>query len=77
MVALSECGNVADMGAQWEAGAKWLYFMPWYDYNHDQSEDYAHTHANIAWWKKTFACEAVLTRVRTAFRPVYEVKTLV
>ena len=62
MVTLGECGNVPDMGKQWEAGAKWLYFMPWYDHDHSDTKDYQHTHATIDWWKKTFACEAVLTR---------------
>ena len=31
--ALSECGNVAEISKQWDAGAKWIWFMPWYDYN--------------------------------------------
>ncbi len=62
MVTLGECGNVPDMGKQWEAGAKWLYFMPWYDHDHSDTKDYQHTHATIDWWMKTFACEAVLTR---------------
>ncbi len=62
MITLGECGNVPDMGRQWDAGAKWLYFMPWYDHGHSDAKDYNHTHATIDWWTKTFACEAVLTR---------------
>lgn len=35
MLALAECGrnnkNLATINEQWEAGAKWSYFMPWYD----------------------------------------------
>lgn len=60
MVALSEHGGVSDMNSQWNAGAKWLYFMPWYDYGLDGTEGYAHTHADIAWWKKTWACDDVI-----------------
>lgn len=62
MVALSECGNVADMSAQWNAGAKWLFFMPWYDYDLDGSRNFAHEHANINWWVSSFANDAVITR---------------
>lgn len=60
MVTLSENGNVSDMDAQWNSGAKWLYFMPWYDNDNDWSESFAHDHATIAWWKKSFSNSAVL-----------------
>ena len=60
MTSLSEHGGVSDIGAQWNAGAKWLYFMPWYDYGNDKSENYAHGHATISWWRSTWACDAVL-----------------
>lgn len=62
MITLSEMGNVADIASQWEAGAKWSYFMPWYDYDNDYTSAYAHRHATIAWWKRAFASEAVLSR---------------
>lgn len=61
MLALSENGGVADMAAQWEAGAKWLFFMPWYDYNNNYSKDYAHEHADINWWNASYACKDVLS----------------
>lgn len=60
MVTLSENGGVSDMASQWDSGAKWLYFMPWYDYGNDWSESYAHGHATIAWWRQSFASDAVL-----------------
>ena len=60
MVTLSENGNVADMSAQWNAGAKWLYFMPWYDYDNDFSSGYAHAHASISWWSSSFANPSVV-----------------
>lgn len=61
MLALSEHGNVPSMAEQWKAGAGWLYFMPWYDYSNDYSENYAHQHADIAWWKASFSDEAILS----------------
>lgn len=62
MVALSELGNVADMASQWNAGAKWLFFMPWYDYDNDYTAGYAHIHADIAWWQASFASDSVIDR---------------
>ena len=61
MVALSENGGVADMAAQWAAGAKWLFFMPWYDYGNNYSKDYPHGHADINWWNASYASSAVLS----------------
>lgn len=62
MAALSECGNVPDMAAQWSAGAKWLFFMPWYDSENDGTESFAHDHADMEWWKASFESDAVITR---------------
>lgn len=62
MITLSEFGNLASFASQWESGAKWLYFMPWYDYENDHSENYAHDHATIGWWKAAFGCDFVLDR---------------
>ena len=64
MVTLSELGGVADMTSQWNAGAHWLYFMPWYDYYLGEagytSEN--HSQADISWWEASFASDAVITR---------------
>lgn len=68
LVALTECGNVATMSQQWQAGAKWLFFMPWYDYgrtNNPNSSDFSsqeHLNANINWWKDAWAKDFVLSR---------------
>ncbi|MFV0290751.1 MAG: glycosyl hydrolase [Mangrovibacterium sp.] len=68
MVALSECGNVADMAKQWEAGARWSYFMPWYDYertNNTSSSEFSltsHEFANIGWWKKSEASNHIIMK---------------
>jgi mannan endo-1,4-beta-mannosidase len=68
MVTLSEFGNVATFSKQWNAGAHWSFFMPWYDYNRTldpgsvtfENED--HEFAPAAWWQNAAAHEAVLWR---------------
>jgi mannan endo-1,4-beta-mannosidase len=68
IITLSECGNVAGIAGQWEAGATWSWFMSWYDYertnNPDGSafNDEAHQHANAAFWKSAFANDNVISR---------------
>ena len=68
MVALGECGNVATIGSQWEAGARWLFFMPWYDYgrtNRTQADSFKsteHGHASIEWWQEAWSHDYVLSR---------------
>lgn len=67
MVTLSECGGVANISDQWSSGAKWSFFMPWYDYertNDSGESDFSgtdHEHANAAWWIDAFNSENVLT----------------
>lgn len=60
MVALSECGSVAKLSDQCAAGAKWLYAMPWYQYNATTLD--GHEHADIAWWKDAMTSGSVVTR---------------
>ena len=68
LVALSECGSVAKIPDQWNTGAKWVWFMPWYDYDRtvDSGSDAfqlsTHQHADAAWWKDAFDTDYVLTR---------------
>lgn len=68
MVALSECGSVATVSAQWTAGARWSFFMPWYDYDRtlDTSSSAfnstVHKYANAAWWIDAGGNSAVITR---------------
>lgn len=68
MAALTECGNVATISSQWKAGAKWLFFMPWYDYGRTNDpasaafNDQSHSNASISWWKDAFNCDFVLSR---------------
>lgn len=60
LLTLSECGNVATIPQQWNAGAKWLYFMPWYDYN--KTTLVGHANADDTWWKNSFVDPTVITR---------------
>ncbi|MDR1022299.1 MAG: glycoside hydrolase family 26 protein [Prevotellaceae bacterium] len=68
MVTLSECGSVAGLAEQAEQGARWLWFMPWYDYERTVSTGGAafgsaeHRYASIAWWKNAFSDPRVLSR---------------
>lgn len=68
IIALSEMGNVTEITAQWSSGAKWSYFMPWYDYSRtndlESSSFYAtdHEHANASWWLDALTNDYVLTR---------------
>lgn len=68
MVALSECGGVATISQQWEKGTKWLFFMPWYDYERTRepnSEDFCrseHQYADKTWWTDAMSQPNVVTR---------------
>lgn len=55
MVTLSECGNVAEIKDQFEAGATWSWFMPWY-------EGDGTNYAPQEWWQNAMNCEYVITR---------------
>ena len=64
MVTLSECGSVAPIADQWAAGAKWSWFMPWYDNAVGSgTKDFdSHEHANKAWWQAAMEAECVISR---------------
>ena len=55
MVTLSECGDVAEISAQMEAGATWSWFMPWY-------EGEGTAYAPETWWRTTMNSPYVITR---------------
>lgn len=64
MVALSECGAYVDtqsplglLSEQWTAGARWLWFMPWYD-----NEGASLSHADKAWWQDAMSQSYVISR---------------
>ena len=68
LIAVTEFGNMATVGSQWEAGAKWLFFMPWYDYgrtNNPSSTAFSsteHSHASVSWWQEAWSHDFVLSR---------------
>lgn len=64
MISLSECGSDIEANAQlgllseqWNGGARWLWFMPWYD-----GDGTALSHASDEWWLDAMSCEFVITR---------------
>ncbi len=59
IIALSECGNVANITSQWTNGALWSWFMPWYDYN---ATDNSHAFATKEFWVDAFSSPKVITR---------------
>ncbi len=76
LVAITECGNIPSIASQWNAGAKWLFFMPWYDYgrtNNPHSNEFKktdHGSANIDWWKSAWNCDEVLSRDQVDMIPL-------
>ena len=60
MVALSECGSVGTISEQWAEGARWSWFMPWYDGTDDEGN--AIVHADEAWWQDAMNQSYVLDR---------------
>ena len=68
LVAITECGNIPSLASQWSAGAKWLMFMPWYDYgrtNNPSSSAFSsqeHSCAPVSWWQDAWKQDFVLSR---------------
>lgn len=64
IVTLGECGyssdsksRIATISDQWNAGAKWSWFMVWYD-----NDDTATPHADQNWWQDAMSQPNVITR---------------
>ncbi len=66
MVTLSECGQLANIPSQWDAEAKWSWFMPWYDYDRTKDNSSAssssHKWADIVWWQAALNQSNCITR---------------
>lgn len=60
IVSLSECGTVGLISEQWASGARWSWFMPWYDGTNE--DDSPVVHADEAWWKDAMSQEFVVSR---------------
>lgn len=62
MVTLAEMGDVSPISAQWQVGAQWLWFMPWYDNDAADSDNPPHDHAGKQWWTDAMNQQFVITR---------------
>lgn len=68
IIALSEFGSLSSISDQWGSGAKWSWFMSWYDYNRTNNisgsafNETDHEHVNIDFWKQAFQMDEVITR---------------
>lgn len=60
IVSLSECGTVGLISKQWASGARWSWFMPWYDGTNEDGSPVVH--ADEAWWKDAMSQEFVVSR---------------
>lgn len=60
IVSLSECGTVGLISEQWASGARWSWFMPWYDGTNEDGS--LVVHADEAWWKDAMSQEFVVSR---------------
>ncbi len=61
MIALSECGSVGLISEQWAEGARWSWFMPWYNAEEDTTAG-DHEHADEEWWQDAMSQDYVITR---------------
>ena len=60
IVSLSECGTVGLISEQWASGARWSWFMPWYDGTNEDGSTVVHAHE--AWWKDGMSQEFLFSR---------------
>jgi len=68
IITLSECGNVAGIKEQLNAGVNWSWVMTWYD--HDRTVDTnsaafqleTHQYGDATFWRNAFATDQVLSR---------------
>ena len=60
IASLSECGTVGLISEQWASGARWSWFMPWYDGTNEDGSPVVH--ADEAWWKDAMSQEFVVSR---------------
>ena len=56
----SKNAPIGNIEAQWNNGAAWSWFMPWYGNAGEGTE--AKPHADKAWWEAAFQSENVLDR---------------
>ena len=56
MIVLAECGHsssrqMAKVSQMWNSGAKWGWFMTWYDYSYNSGDTSTHQHTDAQWWQ--------------------------
>lgn len=66
MITLAECGNntsdnkqMASISEMWNAGAKFLYFMPWYDYDYEDGKSQTNNMFATDYWKDAMNMQSV------------------
>lgn len=67
LVTLAECGNYGDkaldnLGKIWDSGARFSWFMTWYDYDYNNGKRADHRYAGPDWWREAIGHEGVMTR---------------
>jgi len=68
LIALSECGDVATITSQLNAGIRWAWFMTWYDYEVTKDttaplfNSGQHLHADKTWWNAVFNQADIIRR---------------
>lgn len=68
MIVLAECGHssnnrVDDIQEMWEKGAKWGWFMTWYDYDYNSGISTTHRHTDAEWWQAAWDSGITVDRV--------------
>ncbi len=66
MITLAECGNntsdkkqMASISEMWNAGAKFLYFMPWYDYDYEDGKTQTNNMFPTDYWQDAMNMQSV------------------
>lgn len=67
MIVLAECGHsssnrVCDVQDMWDKGAKWGWFMTWYDYDYNAGTSDTHHHTDAEWWQAAWDSGLVVDR---------------
>lgn len=86
MIVLAECGHssnnrVCDIQEMWDKGAKWGWFMTWYDYNYNEGNSTTHRHTDAEWWQAAWdsgvavdrtEMKQLLADIRDGMWPLYD-----
>lgn len=72
LITMAECGNSVNgttinahqalISSQWSGGAKWLYFMPWYDYNYENGTTTTNYMCDTSFWTDAMSQSYVVDR---------------